>query len=356
MPELRKDPVVGRWVIIATERSQRPTDLVVKSKHPGRTHCPFCEGSEAYTPPEIMAFSSGERQPNGRGWQVRVIPNKFPALQIEGGFERVGLGIYDMMNGVGAHEVIIEAPTHVVDWLALPREHRIKIWQGIRARIEDLYRDQRFRYVLAFKNYGSAAGASLSHGHCQLIATPIMPINVKNKLLGAREHYLRKERCIFCDIIRQERESGLRVVAENEGFIVVTPFASRFPFEMSIYPRRHQHSFLHITDDELDLLVRIMENVLGRLSQALGDPAYNLVLQTSPNLIPRPGRADQWGSIREDYHWHIEILPQLMQVAGFERGTGFYINPTSPEEAARHLKEVSIELLNKPPVPQEVPA
>ncbi len=229
MPELRKDPVVGRWVIISTERGKRPSDFVIESEERRGGFCPFCAGNESKTPPEVLAYRQNGTDPNQPGWNVRIVPNKYPALQIEGNLDSHGDGVYDFMNGVGAHEVVIETPDHDKDLVDLDVSHLEDIWWAIRERILDLRQDVRFKYILVFKNHGASAGASLEHSHSQLIATPIVPVQVMEELDGYHQYFAYKERCIFCDIIRQERETGKRIVLENDRFISIEPFAPRFP-------------------------------------------------------------------------------------------------------------------------------
>lgn len=335
MPELRKDPVVGRWVIISTERSRRPSSFVPAPPHRSGSFCPFCPGSEDKTPPEVYAVRHNGGPPNSAGWQVRVVPNKFPALQIEGTLDRRGEGLYDKMNGVGAHEVVIEGPNHDQDLADLPIDHIHNVLLAFRERAIDLHKDQRLRYVLIFKNHGELAGATLEHTHTQLIATPIIPKIIQEELDGSRRYYELKERCVFCDIVQQETSdnSGRRVVAMTEKFVAIAPFAARFPFETWILPRRHGPSY-HSAERPEDYreLAGILKDTLMRLNRALDRPPYNFVLHTSP--VNDPDLAY--------YHWHIEILPKLTRVAGFEIGSGFYINPTPPEDAAQYLREVAV--------------
>jgi UDPglucose--hexose-1-phosphate uridylyltransferase len=339
MPELRHDPIQGRWVIIAAERSRRPDDFPFSEPPPQGGFCPFCEGNESKTPPEIVAIRNGS-QPNQPGWKVRVVPNKFPALRIEGGLNRKGVGAYDQMNGIGAHEVIIETPEHSMNLADAPAEHIRNVLWLYRERLADLLKDQRFKYILIFKNYGAAAGASLSHPHTQLIATPVTPLTLVEELNSAKEHFREKERCLFCDLIQQELDSGKRVVMENEHFVAVAPFASRFPFELFIAPRNHHHSFAETSDEMLHHLAMALKEVLLRVKKCLKDPPYNFLIHTIPNIKAARKHSMDWATIELDFHWHIEFMPRLTQVAGFEWGTGFYINPTAPEEAAKHLREI----------------
>ncbi len=345
MSELRHDPVQKRWVIIAVERGRRPSDF---KKLPINTRqvktCPFCYGNEDKTPPEIFSIRPKNTKPNKPGWKLRVIPNKFPALKVEGEINRRGLGLYDIMDGIGAHEVIIETPNHGAHIGEMKIEDIFNIVKVYRDRIADLYKDHRLRYALIFKNYGETAGASLSHPHSQLIATPITPRTVAAELDSAREHYIQKERCLFCDIINQEIAMKKRVVMITEKYIAICPFASRFPFEIWLLPRRHQHDYSLLSDDDLTDLAKAMKRVLHKLRIALDDPPYNYVIHTSPNYnVVRPGRVNYWATLPYDWHWHIEIIPRLTRIAGFEWGTGFYINPTPPELAAEFLRGIDDE-------------
>ena len=336
MPELRKDPVVGRWVIISTERSRRPTHFTTSTHSGGGHACPFCPGSEDKTPPEFYAYRPGHEAPNTAGWKVRVVPNKFPALQIEGTLDRRGEGLYDKMNGVGAHEVVIEGPEHDKDLADLPVEHIQHVLLAYRERVLDLHRDRRFRYVLIFKNHGAGAGATLEHTHTQLIATPIIPKILMEEIEGSRRYFELKERCVFCDIIQQDTSdtNGRRIVSTNDRFLAIEPFAPRVPFETWILPRPHGDSFHTLTDDEgfRDLAV-VLKDTLQRLNRALDRPPFNFAIHTAPVSDTE----------LEHYHWHLEIMPTLTRVAGFEIGSGFYINPTPPEDAAQYLREIAVE-------------
>ena len=283
MPELRKDPVTGRWVIISTDRAGRPTDFVhERVRIEGKGFCPFCYGSESKTPPEVLAFGREGGEPNTPGWNVRVVPNKFPALGIEGDLDREGIGLFDRMNGVGAHEVIIETPNHRSTLATLSAGAIEQVLWAYRDRVLDLKNDKRFRYVLIFKNYGDAAGASLEHSHSQLIALPIVPVLVREELIGSTRYYRDKERCIFCDIIRQEIEAGVRVVSENDHFIVLSPYAPRFPFEMLLLPKQHGSAFENNQSPVYLSLAKVLKDIISRLDIVLDHPAYNFVIHTSP--------------------------------------------------------------------------
>ncbi|MBD3307852.1 DUF4931 domain-containing protein, partial [candidate division KSB3 bacterium] len=231
MPELRKDPISGRWVIISTKRGKRPSDFGPTVEHRQSGFCPFCAGHEATTPPEILAYRPADTMPNSPGWTLRVVSNKFPALQIEGGLNKVGEGMFDKMNGIGAHEVLIETPQHEMTIPQMsPKDIENMFW-GFRDRMLDLKKDPRFKYIMAFKNHGSAAGASLEHPHSQLIALPIVPLVVQTEMDGSKAYYEYKDRCVFCDILHQETTAGARLVSEHETMSVICPYAPRFPFE-----------------------------------------------------------------------------------------------------------------------------
>jgi UDPglucose--hexose-1-phosphate uridylyltransferase len=332
VPELRRDPITGRWVIIATERAKRPSDFKIDAAVPhGGAFCPFCYGNEDKTPPEVLAYRPGGSRRDTPGWSLRVVPNKFPALMIEGGLNREGEGLYDRMNGVGAHEVIIEHPDHAKQMADLSELEVESVLWAFRDRILDLKRDTRFRYIMVFKNHGAAAGASLEHCHSQLIALPVVPKTVLEEMRGALEYYKYKDRCVYCDIIRQEQADGRRVVYENDSFIALAPFAPLFPFETWVLPKTHDSAFEDCQRSEYSSLANAMLTVLRKLKNALSAPPYNFMLHMSP--VQEKDNAH--------YHWHFEILPTLTKVAGFEWGSGFYINPTPPEEAARFLREAA---------------
>jgi len=332
VPELRRDPIVGRWVIISTERARRPSDFAAPPPRRRNGSCVLCAGQESSTPDEVWALRPDGGLPNTPGWLARVVPNKFPALRIEGDLERSGEGLFDRMTGVGAHEVVIEAPVHDARIEDLPVSHVAEILRAYRERILDLGKDPRLEYVMVFKNQGEPAGASLEHTHSQLIATPIVPSMVGEELSGGLQHFRIKHRCIWCDIIRQERQGGGRVILEHEGFVALAPFAPRFPFETWILPAEHRAAYEDTPPAELEALAALLSSILRRIRNTLADPPYNFMLHSAPL---RAGLLDH-------FHWHLEIIPILTKVAGFEWGTGVFINPTPPEEAAQHLRQADV--------------
>jgi UDPglucose--hexose-1-phosphate uridylyltransferase len=333
MPELRKDPILGRWIIIARERSKRPTDFAVDVPVSGGGFCPLCPENEKTTPGEVLVYGRNhDSPPNSSGWKLRVVPNKYPALVIEGELDKQGEGLYDRMNGIGAHEVVIESPDHENQFSFLPQHQMILTFRAFKERILDLAQDERFSYVMVFKNNGKAAGASLEHSHSQLVALPIMPRMLAAELDGSKSYYKYKDRCIFCDIIRQEIQQDIRLVCENDLFVTLAPFAPRTPFEMWILPKKHNSSYAAQDESSLSALTHIFSETLRRLDACISGIPYNFVLHTQP-LRSAP---------LDHYHWHFEIVPKLTNIAGFEWGTGFYINPMPPEDACQYLRQVEL--------------
>ena len=329
MPELRKDPILGRWVIISVERGKRPKDFppVIHKKKGG--FCPFCPGNEYTTPAEIIAFRPEGGEPNGPGWTLRVMPNKFPALEPSGMITKSGEGIFDKMAGVGVHEVVVENPDHFLSLSTMPEKSVEDTLWAYFIRLTELKNDHRIKYVLIFKNEGEAAGASLEHSHSQIIGLPIVPRTVRDELQGARNHFDMKERCIFCDIIYQEIAEGKRIIGENEDYVAIAPFAPRSPFETWILPKNHEAAF-GPRQKSFKGLAEILQRILKQFDALLEAPPYNYIIHTAPFSEEQS----------EYFHWHIEIMPKLTKFAGFEWGSGIYINPTPPEEAARFMRGI----------------
>jgi len=336
--ELRYCQVKHRWTIIAPERRQ-PLYGLTPPEEDGAEFAaddPFAAGNEEQTPPEIFSLPSA----NGdAAWQVRVFANTYPALRVEGEVVRQAVGLNETVSGVGAHEVIVKTPESNLELADLEVDEIGLVLQAYRARLLDLRHDPRLRYVLIFKNKGREAGASVDHAHSQLIATPIIPTVVVQELSSCREHFSRHERCLFCDLIRQEQRLAERICIETDRYIALAPFAASSPFETWVLPKEHRHDFALSSDDDLRGLAVILRDLLRRVRSLLDDPPYNLVLHTIPNSHPRPGRPDYWSTIERDYHWHLEFAPRTNRLAGFEWGSGYTINPTPPEEAARLLNE-----------------
>ena len=328
MPELRKDPLLGRWVVIGTERVRRPADFHVPHR-PRRTgSCILCAGRERETPPEVLAYRD---KPDTGAWRVRVVPSKFPALRVEGDLERRGHGLYDLMNGIGAHEVIVESPRHEDTLARLTVSAVEDVVRAWRDRIVDLKRDHRFRAIVVFRSYAAADGAATLHSHSQLLATPTPSRVVNDELHHARAYHDYRERCLFCDILHQETDERSRLVIDGDHVVAFAPFAARVPFETWLLPRRHAAAFEHSSAGELRDLARSLRGVLRRLDRALGDPPFELTLHSAPFA---DGESPY-------YHWHVEIMPTLPLPAGAERGSGFSLNPMPPEDAARFLRDAA---------------
>ena len=338
MSELRKDIISGRWVILASERSKRPDDFRpagAAKKEEVPAFCPFCEGNESKTPPEVASLRKRGSRKDGPGWRVRIVPNKFPALSRGLPPERHDEGIFQWMDGVGVHEVVIETPNHLRELPDLSLAHLQDVLATYKERVRSIEEEYQYKYVHVFKNKGREAGASLSHPHSQIVATPIIPKQVNEELYGCERLHRQFGECIFCRIIREETQIGQRLVTRNDHFCVVTPFAPRFPFELRVYPRRHSAWFSKSTNTELRSLARIVKTVLGKLRDILADPPYNFYIHQGPNPnLPH----EAWVNLESSYHWHMEVIPVLTRVAGFEWGTGFYINPVPPETAAGFLR------------------
>jgi len=338
MSELRKDVISGRWVIIASERSKRPDDFrpaAAPATAEGATpFCPFCAGSEAKTPAEVFALRTPGTPPDTPGWRVRVVPNKFPALERGQPPPRHPNILFPRLPGVGVHEVVIENPDHKLELADLPVNHLRDVLRVYQDRTRSIEEALHYQYVQIFKNKGKEAGASLSHPHSQIIATPVVPKRVKEKIYGAERAYRSFKGCFYCRTLEEER--GERLIFENAGFRVVAPFASRFPFEADVFPVRHSPFFTDVTGRELDDLAAALKTTLLKLKGVLSDPPYNFVLHQAPH----PALSNKtWPELGRSFHWHLELFPILTRIAGFEWGTGFFINPVPPETAAGFLRD-----------------
>jgi UDPglucose--hexose-1-phosphate uridylyltransferase len=333
MPQLRQDPTTKEWVIIAAERSKRPHDFkkakILVGKSPYKEDCPFCQGNEALTPHESLAYRSGGLA-DSQGWWVRVIPNKFPALSPEGSWEiKEEKGFFRMMEGMGIHEVVIESPIHN-QLLPLMEDKQVEeVLLAYRERYLALREDPRIKLIIVFKNHGEAAGTSLDHAHSQLVGTAVVPSNIRNKLEEAARYYDDHGRCVYCDSIQEELSFGKRIVMDTERFVVLQPFASRSPFETWILPKEHQASFGLISMEDSKRLARVLKATLLKLYSKLNNPDYNYVIHTAPIKDEQ----------EDYYHWHLQIIPRLTTPAGFEMGSGIYINVSFPEETAQFLRE-----------------
>ena len=325
MTELRKEPITRMWVVVATDHPKGPSDYLA-FKPPYQIQesggpCPFCPGQEKMTPPETFSIPR-----EGGGWSVRVVPNKFPFFHIEGDFDRRPEGMYDLMEAIGAHEIVIETPEHHQSLATLEAVQIESILLAYRNRVRDLERDQRFQQFLIIKNY---PGVFNRHPHSHLMALPVIPKRIEEEIVGTLDYFHRKERCIYCDILKEEMSSGKRVVLETPHFLVFSPFASRFPFETWIVPKAHASDFHSIDGERIADLAVALQSLFRRFHQLISDPPYSLTFHTSPvqDRFHRP-----------EYHWHIETRLRIGLREGFEWGTGFFVNPTPPEQAAAYLR------------------
>jgi UDPglucose--hexose-1-phosphate uridylyltransferase len=337
MHELRKDILLGRWVAILSN-SRTPAEYpLAHEERTGQDTCALCAGHEHEPPPEITSIRRPSTQKNAPGWLVRAIPSFHPLFQIEGELGRKGVGIYDMMNSIGANEILIESPEHNRKPEDLGIEQMSRVITLYRDRVADLHKDARLRYVLIYKDSGKEAGAIFSHPVSFLMATPVIPRTVKDELDNAKQYYSYKERCVFCDIMSEELRVGERIILETRNFVAFCPYAAQFPFESWIIPKRHCCAFHEITDDEIEDMGLILMSVLQKLRKVFNDPPFNYYIHTAPNMVPRRGH---WHTLGEDFHWHLELIPRLVRTSGFEWGSGFYVLYTSPENAAKYLREV----------------
>lgn len=336
MPELRQNPATKEWVIIATERAKRPEEFGSGAgvKLPiERDGCPFCVGRENQTPKEILAYRTYNTVPNSPGWWIRIIPNAFPALVPEGVPERFQVeNFFTHMAGLGEHEVIIESPNHDETIVTMEQKQVEELFLAYRERYIALSKDPRFELVILFKNHGASAGTSLRHPHSQIISVPVTPLHIRNRIESAMHHFDDHGTCVYCEMISKEIKLGERLVLETDNYIVLEPFASRAPFETWVLPKKHNSSFENISTAQAKELAFVMRGALTKISNSLNDPDYNFVVRSTPVHEKNV----------EYFHWHIMILPRVSAVAGFELGSGIYINAVIPEDAARYLRETRV--------------
>ena len=329
--ELRNDPVIDRWVIIATERSKRPHADRATTASDRDEPCPFCAGREGETPPEVLAYRDPSTPANTPGWRVRVVPNKYPALADVGDISQPTGSPYVGLSGVGAHEVIVESPKHCLSMSELSEGQVEEVLRAYRQRLIFLKNDQRWKSILIYKNEGSAAGATLEHVHSQLLALPIVPREIHQEWRALMADYDIRKRCLYCEMLDSERADGSRILLETAAFISFCPFASRFPFEICLVPKEHSPAFEAVASEQLRELAFMLRQSLQRLTRIVDAP-FNYVIHSAPLQELR----------RECYHWHLEILPRISKIAGFELASGYYINTVAPEIAARQLREVEL--------------
>lgn len=333
MSELRKDPLVDRWVIIAENRAARPISLAASATLADAGDCDFCEGRESATPGELLAYRPSGLPVDGPGWRVRVIPNKYPAVSSQSAPAASGPDspLFCQAPGLGAHEVIVESPRHLTSGAEQTKDELVEVFRAYRERMLAHRNAGDVRHVSIFKNVGAAAGASLPHAHSQLLGLPSVPRNIADEIAGAQRYFAARGACAFCELIAAERAAGTRVALDQGDYLLICPWASRLSFEMWILPTRHQSHFECDRRNSLDSLAEILNRALRRLELSLGLASYNYWLHSAP-FDSRD---------LDHYHWHIEILPRTTQIAGLEWGAGVYINPVSPEQAASRLRSAA---------------
>lgn len=332
IPEIRYNLITRDWVIVSPGRAKRPDEVkreegFEKNTIAYKTDCPFCPGNEDKTPPEIFRIEGADRS-----WQVRVIPNKFSALAREGELHRKVEGVKRSVSGVGIHEVIIESPLHNVTLALLDNSVVAKVMQAYKYRYLEIYKDPRIQLVTIFKNHGEGAGTSLEHTHSQIIGTPVMPPNVRNRMEEAMRYYDDTGECVCCKVIETELADRERIVIEGAHFVSFVPYAALSSFHTWIFPKRHAPSFGEIRPDELEDLASLLRTTLAKLYYGLNNPDFNYVIRS----IPEVGRGTEY------FHWYISIVPRLGKMAGFELGSGMFINPSLPEDNARFLREIPV--------------
>jgi UDPglucose--hexose-1-phosphate uridylyltransferase len=333
MPELRQNFFTKEWVIIATERAKRPEDLALhrpaQTVLPYLESCPFCPGNEVHTPTELSRYPLNAAEP----WQVRVIPNKFAALSRDLHPTRIQGDVSRRIEGFGFHEVIIESREHS-ECMALQSDAEVaSILRVYKERYHLLGMDRRINHVTIFKNHGADAGASQQHPHSQLIATPVIPSQVRCRLQEALRYYDDDGKCMFCHVVERELEEQTRIVSDNEHFVAMELFASATPFATHIFPLRHMASFGDISASEILDLARILRGLLAKIYVGLGNPDLNFTIRSAPS---------DYASARH-FHWYVSVIPRLTRVAGFELGSGMFINTVLPEDAADFLRRVRVE-------------
>ena len=335
MPQLRQDPITLRWVAIATERAKRPMAFTraAKAEVPSAAQCPFCEGHEGMTPPEVMAYRAPGTAPNTPGWEFRVVPNLYPAFgPADAAPERETVGMYTTMRGSGVHEVLIDSPDHFRDVADFDVGKVDQIVRGYIDRLLATTANPFVQYALLIINHGREAGASLEHPHAQLFGIPLVPEAVVDELAGMARYQRENGRCPYCEMVAHEKNARERMIFENEEFAVFAPFASRMPFESWIVPRQHSARFETMGEERRRRFAEALRVLLAKLKRGLNDPPYNFFVHTAP---AKDGA--------EGYHWHAELLPKLAIAAGFELGSGIMINVATPESAAEFLRGVDEE-------------
>ena len=351
MNEMRRDPITAKWIIIDKDAD---TDRIVKklqtavlksAKTPQSAECNFCPGHEKTTPPPVMELSKGQYvyQKLTSDWQVRVVPNRHPVFRIEGELSRRSVRGYDVMDALGAHEMIVEHRNHV-DWDEISVEEVAAVLGVYHERMKDLSKDERFGHLFLFKNTGALSNSTMAHPNSTLIASPSVPERVRRELNHTRQHYNMKERCLFCDVVNEElrqKNGNTGLVKMHSNFLTISPFFASHPFETWILPRKHSSDFRTLDRGMLPELAKALQENLQLIKGIFGPLSYTLLLFTRPNKI-WGGDRDYWTTIDSDYHWHFKFLPRFPKDVGFHRnfsaGSGYMVNQIPPEAAARLLR------------------
>jgi UDPglucose--hexose-1-phosphate uridylyltransferase len=351
--EIRINPIVPtESVLVSTARGMRPRKDEERVERDRREHvetCPFCRGNEEKTPPTIRAY------PSESEWEIRMVENLFPVLGDDREQKNIAFGLQQVIDGYGRHEVVIDHPNHGVAIHEMSREHLTNMFQMYQQRMDELYKsDPRLKYVLVFKNFGPAAGASIPHTHSQIIATPVVPENVQDEVHHSRNYFNKFNHCVYCSLIdealtyeatiydrssgeiRRKINVGQYVVERGEHFVAIKPFASRYEWEIHILPLRHQADFLTVSREELADFARVLKRAMARLDHVIGGAQFNFFLHSQPH-------GEEYANCGDSFHWHLEICPRTSIPTGFELGSGLFVSTISPEVAAQQLREVELD-------------
>ena len=325
MSEIRKDIVTGVWTIIALERGKRPYDFEKQSVIKNHEVCPFCVGNEEETPPEVLAYRTKQGEPNNSNWKVRVVPNKYAALKEYKAIETIK-GFYETVTGYGIHEVLIDSPKHEDTIGSMSHEQLELVLKAIGERHQAIRLDEKIKYIQVFKNQGAEAGASLQHPHWQIIGVPLIPEYQKKVLKGSKKYYQEHGKCVYCEMLRYEQSAKVRIIQDNKYFVSFAPYASRFCYETWIMPKQHIYDFGGLKEEHIKYLARILKDLIQRYESVFEGISYNVCF-LGPSQEP---------STEKDFHWHMQVIPRLGNLGGFELSTGSYINPTPPKWQRRH--------------------
>jgi len=331
MSEIRQNMATKEWVIIATERARRPEDFanwatrpVLESLPPYESDCPFCVGNEEGSDMELL------RMPQQGPWDLRVVKNRYPALSIDGEWQRRFDGVNRWISGVGYHEVVVESPLHNTSFAMQSSEQICLALQAFQMRGRIMAEDSRIEHIIYFKNHGPRAGTSLVHPHSQIIGLPVIPYDVRARIEESRRYFDDTGNCVYCVMMEDEMRRGERLVMENDGFMVFLPYAAFSPFHTWIMPKQHESDYLDVSESLVKDLAQVLHRLVKKLYYGLNDPDFNFVLRSAP-LRQRKS---------EYVHWYMTMIPRVTQSAGFELGSGMFINTALPEASAAFLRSI----------------